>query len=185
MKIIGITGASGVGKSTVAKKLEALGAVHLDADKYVHILQKANTAYTMAIAKTFGSDVLLDSGDVDRAKLGAKVFSDKGELAKLNALTQKYVVDYLNDKIAQAKQAGAKAVVVDAVGLHESGIYCDVRVAVVATREEQIMRIMERDNLPKERVILRLDAQKPQSFFVEHADLSMRSDEELPEKLLF
>jgi len=170
MFIIGITGGSGAGKTSAMTAIEASGAKAIDCDALYHELLSDNDELTAEISEYF-LDVLTD-GKVDRKKLGAIVFNDKGSLLKLNSITHKFVAEALNKRIESYKTQGIEVVAIDAIALIESGLssMCNIVVGVVAPIEARLSRIINRDGLTKEKALMRINAQKPESFFRENCD---------------
>src|SRR5262245_56189573 len=91
--IIGLTGGIGSGKSTVATMLGELGAAVIDADKVGHDVYRPGTDGFRRVVETFGTDVVAADGTIDRRRLGARVFADRAELARLNALVHPLIGD--------------------------------------------------------------------------------------------
>jgi len=170
MFIIGITGGSGAGKTSAMTAIEALGAKAIDCDALYHELLSDDDELIAEISENF-LDVLAD-GKVDRKKLGAIVFNDKDSLLKLNSITHKFVAEALNKRIESFKAQGIESVAIDAIALIESGLssMCDIVVGVVAPIEARLSRIINRDGLTKEQALMRINAQKPESFFRENCD---------------
>ena len=170
MFTIGITGGTGAGKTAALRALESLGALALDCDAIYHELLEKNTNLKTELETKF-SGVLKD-GEIDRKRLGEIVFSDPEALTDLNAITHKYVSREIEQRISNWEAAGGTIVAIDAIALIESGRAkkCDVVVGVIAPKELRITRIMERDGITKNQAELRINAQKPDSFYREHCD---------------
>jgi Dephospho-CoA kinase (EC 2.7.1.24) len=117
--IIGLTGNIATGKSTVARMLRDLGATVIDADRVAHEVMRAGTPVHRAVVETFGPQVLRPDGEIDRARLGAVVFSDPQALAQLEAIVHPAVLEEVARRIAAAP---TPVVVVEAIKLIESGM---------------------------------------------------------------
>ena len=132
MRVIGITGPTGAGKTTVLQALESLGGVLIDADAVYHDLTRSSQAMQAELVARFGP--VYDGNELDRKKLGAVVFQDENALADLNRITHKYIARETQRRIEAAKAAGATAVGIDAIGLLESQLvdFCDCTLAVTA-----------------------------------------------------
>ena len=99
MIIIGLTGGTGSGKTTVASMCIELGAYVIDADLVARKIVQKGTPALKEIVSYFGCDILLLSGELDRKKLGRIVFSDKGKLRMLNDITYKYITKEIEKEI--------------------------------------------------------------------------------------
>jgi dephospho-CoA kinase len=115
---------------------------------------------------------VLQNNIVDRKKLGEIVFSDPSALLDLNAITHKYVGGEIERRITGWEAKGGTVAAIDAIALLESGRSkkCDVTVGVTAPVETRISRIMKRDGITREQAEMRVNAQKPESFYKENCD---------------
>ena len=170
MKVIGITGPTGAGKTTALHGLRTLGAEVIDADEVYHELLRENRELKAALVTAFGPGILDGAGQVDRKALAGAVYP--GRLEELNGLTHPFVVDEVCCRVEEAREAGRPAAAIDAIALMESGLAgrCDVVVAVLAPLEERIRRIMARDNIDESYARRRALAQKGEDFFRAHSD---------------
>ena len=163
MKVIGLTGGTGSGKSVVGKSLAEAGAVIVDADKIAHeIILKGEPAY-LEIVEYYGTDILDAEGNIIRKKLGEIVFNDKEKLAFLNQCTHKYITAEVRRQIAAAKEEGtAAAIIVDAPLLLEAKLeaVCDLVWVVYADPEVRARRVMARDGISYELAKARISNQK-------------------------
>ena len=177
MKVIGITGPTGAGKTTALGALTALGGVLIDADAVYHDLTVSSRLMREELISRFGP--VYDGNTLDRKKLGAVVFQNEAALADLNAITHKYVAQETQRRIFQAQAAGAPAVGIDAIALLESALvdYCDCTLAITAPEELRIKRIMAREGISEDYARMRVAAQKPSSWFQEHCDYTLESTE--------
>ena len=177
MRVIGITGPTGAGKTTVLQALESLGGVLIDADAVYHDLTRSSQAMQAELVARFGP--VYDGNELDRKKLGAVVFQDEKALADLNRITHKYIARETQRRIEAAKAAGATAVGIDAIGLLESQLvdFCDCTLAVTAPEELRVKRIMARDGISEDYARLRVSAQKPSAWFQAHCDYTIESTE--------
>ena len=177
MRVIGITGPTGAGKTTVLQALESLGGVLIDADAVYHDLTRSSQAMQAELIARFGP--VYDGNELDRKKLGAVVFQDENALADLNRITHKYIARETQRRIEAAKAAGATAVGIDAIGLLESQLvdFCDCTLAVTAPEELRVKRIMARDGISEDYARLRVSAQKPSAWFQAHCDYTIESTE--------
>ena len=150
--------------------MEKRGALALDCDEIYHNLLAENEEMKIHISTHF-EGVFVD-GEIDRKRLGEIVFNDKGSLQKLNKITHKYVVDEVKERISEYEAKGGRFAAIDAIALIESGAgaLCDKIVGIIAPVDKRISRIMERDGISRERAQMRIDAQMPDSFFIENCD---------------
>ena len=163
MKVIGLTGGTGSGKSVVSRELKEVGAVIVDADQIAHdIILKGEPAY-MEIIEYYGTGILDEAGNIIRKKLGEIVFNDKEKLAFLNQCTHKYIVAETKRQIAEAKEQGtATAIIVDAPLLLEAKLetVCDLVWVVYTDPEVRAQRVMARDGITYELAKARIANQK-------------------------
>lgn len=178
MKIIGITGPSGAGKTTVLNVLEELGAAVIDCDALYHKLLREDTALLEGIRARFGPAVFDGEGKLDRKALGNVVFRDPAALAELNRLTHGAVLAALDQLLAQAEREGRKAAAIDAIALIESGAAekCAVTVAVTAPAEARVQRLMAREGVSEDYARARIAAQKPDCFYEENCGFVLHND---------
>lgn len=170
MKIIGITGSSGSGKSTVTQILEKeLKAKVINADEIVKQMQTQGSKYFEEIVELFGKGVIKENGSLNRRKLAEIIFQDKAQKEKLDNLTYKYVVEEIRKQVNMAKE---EYVIIDAPLLIESKLneICNSVIAVVSKKEEQVKRICKRDNIEESKAKLRIEAQKDNEFYKKNAN---------------
>lgn len=164
IKIIGVTGNSGSGKSTVSNILKSLGAYLIMADEIAHKIIMSD-AY-VEIVKTFGTDILKeDSLEIDRKKLGNIVFNDEKKLVILNSITHPYIIkSIINEiKLLYFKRDEYKFIVIDAALLIETKLneMSDQVWLVHADEKLKIKRLIERDKLSENQIMARLKTQMP------------------------
>jgi len=147
---IGLSGAIGCGKSTVAGWLGELGAVVIDADQVARDVVEPGTPELDAVVRAFGREMLLPSGDLDRPRLGRLVFADPEALARLEAIVHPAVRPRILRAMDEAAEDGAPAVVVEAIKLVEGGLaaLCDEVWLVVCDGVEQRSRLTGRGMAP-------------------------------------
>ena len=169
MKIIGITGPTGAGKTTALGALRELGAWMIDADEVYHRLLEESTPLQEALTARFG-DIQDKSGKIDRKKLGNVVFGDPTALSDLNAITHRFIGEEIDRQLSAARAEGRSAAAIDAIALIESGVgeTCDAVVGILAPREERIRRIMAREGISEDYARKRVDAQQGDGFFRAH-----------------
>ena len=172
MKIIGLTGLTGAGKSTVAQKLMAYGCYHIDADKVAREVINNNENVKNKLKERFGEDVINPDGTTNRPLLASRAFSREENTNALNEITHPAVTEEIQSIIKDMEEVGYRGIIIDAIALFESGedALCDFTVAVVAPKEIRLERIMKRDNITEEKALERINAQKDESFFTSRAD---------------
>ena len=182
MKVIGLTGGTGSGKSVVSKSLAAAGAVVIDADRIAHeIILKGEPAYQEIVA-FYGTEILDAEGNIIRKKLGEIVFHDAEKLAFLNQCTHKYICAEVDRQIAAAKKENtAKAIVLDAPLLLEAGLEsrCDAVWVVYADPEVRAKRVMARDGVSYELAKARIANQKSWEEYKEAASVVIDNSKDL------
>ncbi len=178
MTVIGITGPTGAGKTTVLNVLTELGGVVADCDAVYHELLRTNGPMRDELKGRFGCSIFDENGDLRRKELGAIVFGDQAALADLNAITHRHIVAELKRRIAQARAEGCPAIALDAIALLESGAgdLCDVTIAVTAPEDVRVRRVMAREGIPEEYARARIAAQKPSAWFEERCTHTLRND---------
>ncbi|MBZ4645795.1 MAG: coaE [Clostridia bacterium] len=182
MKIIGLTGGTGSGKSTVAGIARQLGAKVIDADIVAREVVKKGQTALEEIVRYFGTEVLLESGELDRKKLGRIVFADKEKLRLLNQITHKYIIHNIKEEIKiEMRKNTYNIIIIDAAILIESGLYeiCDAVWVVVANKEERIRRIMERDQLSLTEAQNRINSQMAESEMKKYASAVINNDNDI------
>lgn len=169
MIILGITGGSGCGKTTVSNILSNNGVDIIDCDLVAKKIVEPNKPALNEIKEYFGSEYIRDDKTLDRKKLASLVFKNPEKLLKLNEITHKYVEEYIDLYIATSK---SEIIGLDAAALIESEIYkkCDYLICVLADKNIREERIMKRDMLSKEEATSRINAQKNDTFYIEKSD---------------
>lgn len=167
MKVIGITGTTGSGKTTALQILKAHGGLVLDCDKIYHRLLKTDEHLLQLIENTFPG--VVNNGRLDRKKLGERVFNDPIALMNLNGITHGRVHEKVIDRLMHTRKPFAA---IDAIGLFESGIntLCDHTVAITASEELRVRRLLAREKITEEYARSRIAAQKDADFFISACD---------------
>ncbi len=171
MKILGITGSSGAGKSTVCDILQKEYDVKIiNADKIARKLSKKGTSYIEEIVQKFGKDILDEQGELKRKQLAEIIYTNPQKRLELNKCTFKYIKKEIQRQIKEEKDVSA--IIIDAPLLFECelDVLCDVVIGIISKREIQIQRIIERDNINYEHAKKRLDAQEDNQFYIDRCD---------------
>lgn len=182
MKVIGLTGGIGTGKSTVAGFLAELGAVSINADLLGHEALKRGTPVYDEVVASFGKEILLPDGGIDRKKLGALVFNDREKLARLNAITHPWIFQEAKKRLDALRKKHVRVAVLEAALLIEAGWepLVDEVWVTVAPEEAVLRRLSARDARPESEIFARIRAQLSQSERVKHADRIVNTDLPLP-----
>lgn len=180
MKILGLTGGSGTGKSAACTAFARLGCGVIDADATYRTLCNTCEPMLKEIQNIFG-DVFSTDRKLDRKKLGAIVFADAQKLQQLNAITHPYIRQAARDAFAAYSKRGCLLCIYDAPVLFEGQMetLCDKTCAVLAARNTRIARIVARDAITEEYAALRIDAQKDDAFYRERCDYVVQNDADL------
>jgi len=169
--IIGITGGTGCGKTTLLEAIADRGGLVLDCDAIYHELLQRDKEMLAAIERRFPGTV--ENGQLQRKKLGSIVFGNEEALLDLNRITHAAV----KKEVQRRLEAKPKLAAIDAIGLFEGGLaeLCDITVAVCAPVEDRVKRIMLRDGISEEYARKRIAAQKSDQWFREKCDLVLEN----------
>ncbi len=191
MRVLGITGGSGTGKSKVAAILRNKGCEVIDADVLAKELQRKGTPVFDEIVAYFGGDVVDNAtGELDRAKLAAVVFTDNAKRLKLNEIVHGAVAAEIKRRLSLLEARGAKYAVLDVPIPVENGFFdvSDVVWAVCANDDLRIERIKNRNGLTDEEAEMRIAAQLSNREYQELADVTIDnegSEEDLEKLVLY
>lgn len=180
MKVYGITGGAGTGKSEVIKMLqENFGGCVIMSDEVAReLMQKGNISYQL-IVEYFGRDILMDDGEIDRKKLADHVFNNKEALEKLNSMTHPYVKDEIRKLIAEAEASGEfRFVALESAILLECGYedICDEFWYVYTKPEIRRQRMKETRNYSDEKVDSVMRNQQPDEVFFEQCSFVIENN---------
>jgi dephospho-CoA kinase len=179
MLLVALTGGIASGKSTVARRLEELGAVIVDADQVARQVVEPGEPALARIAEEFGPEVIAADNSLDRAALGAIVFSDPEGRQRLNAITHPAVLDRSRALFAAAGDADPDAIVVyDIPLLVEAGRSdeFDLRVVVHAATETRVSRMIELRGMTREEALHRINSQATDTDRFAIADVVIDAD---------
>lgn len=187
MRIIGVTGSSGAGKTTICTILEEKYLAHIiDADKVAKKLTKKGTMYLKSIVEYFGIDILDNTGELKRKELANIIYEDEEKRNALNSLTFTYVVKEIKENINKLKDK--ELIVIDAPLLYESNLdkICDIVIGVIAKEIDKINRICARDDINEEIAKKRLAIQLNDDYIKDRVDYVIVNNgnlEELEEEI--
>lgn len=187
MKIIGITGGIGSGKSTFSQFLRNKNLIVIDADKVARdILSKGEKAY-IDVLENFGNDILDEAKEIDRKKLADIVFNDSKKLEVLNNISHSYISLRIRKELTYLKSKGESVVFLDVPLLFEVGLnkICDKTLLIYTPRNERISRASIRDGVLPEDIEKRMASQIPDEEKRTMVDIvieNVGSEDELKEK---
>ena len=177
MLVIGLTGSSGSGKSTVSQMLQEQGFQIINCDSVARDVVRPGSPCLNAIIETFGETVRGIDGTLNRRVLADIVFHDKKKLEKLNGIMYPQITADIRGLLHQYQTSGCDFVVLDAPTLFESGAdsLCDCTVSVISNDALRIKRITERDNIEEAMAISRLRSQYPNEFYIRRSDYVIKN----------
>lgn len=180
MLIVGLTGQTGAGKSTVRKMFADRGAQVLDADQIARGTIEGSSQCLADLVLEFSTEIITPDAALNRAKLAELCFSDPVKLKRLNDITYPHIIRNIEGKIEQMREQGAQLLVLDAPTLYESGLNkrCDKVAAVLAQEETRVRRIISRDGINEDTARLRVQAQHDDEFYTARADYIIQNDDD-------
>ena len=173
MLVIGLTGSIGTGKSEATRTLQGLGAEVINADQVGHEAYTPHTDSWNTVVDAFGRDILQSDGEIDRRKLGAIVFADPGQMAKLNGIMHPRIAGMVSEKIEQMRSNGVQVVVVEAALMFEAGweTLVDEVWATASPLEIVFQRLMSRNHMDEQEVRKRIVSQMDIQERLDRADV--------------
>ena len=170
--IIGITGGTGCGKTTLLNVIAEKGGLILDCDAIYHQLLTRDDRLLAAIGTRFPGTV--ENGQLLRKKLGSIVFSDENALLDLNKITHSAI----KAEVLRLLESCPKLAAIDAIALFEGGLaeLCDTTVAVTAPAEARVLRLMQRDNISEDYARSRIAAQHSEDWFRDRCDCILENN---------
>ena len=179
MKIIGITGGTGCGKTTALNELERRGALLIDCDAVYHRMLETDRPMLDEIEKYFPGAVI--DGKLDRKALGAVVFTDEEALRDLNIITHRHINLEIRRILREHAMNGGTLAAIDAIELFSSGINgsCFKTIAVLSDKENRVKRIMARDGITREYALMRIAAQHDDAYYAEKCDHTLYNNADM------
>ncbi len=183
MRVIGLTGGIGTGKSTVSKFLTELGAMVLDADKIGHEAYAPDSATYHEVVAAFGRGILTPKGQIDRKKLGSIVFGSPEALSRLNQIMHPWIHETLKNHLRTYQSQGVRVAVIEAALLVEAGWHSlvDEVWVTVAPHDTVLKRVGGREHLSEGEITARIHSQLPTEERVKHADIVINTNVSLDE----
>lgn len=181
MRIIGLCGRSGSGKTTVADIYKSLGCDIIDADKISRLVMGVGSKCLSELAESFGNDIIKENGELDRKLLAHRAFASKEGAALLNSVTHKYIVLEIENRIKSSKNDN---IIIDAPLLFEAGLQdkCNAIIGVIAPDELCIERASKRDGISEAEVESRLSNQHESDYLLTYCTHIINNSDSL-EKL--
>lgn len=179
--VIGLTGQSGAGKTTVCKVFEENGFSIINADKIAREIMYKDSPCLRELVECFGKDILEENGELNRRVLAGIVFKDSEKLSHLNAISYPYITHEILERIKYYASRNEKFVLLDAPTLFESRAddFCDLIISVTATEKTRAARIAQRDGLTPEQIKDRFSSQHTERFFTNHSDFIIKNNKSL------
>lgn len=179
--IIGLTGQTGAGKSTVSEIFGHSGFALIDADRIARKVVEPGMPCLAELFDYFGDAVRNPDDTLNRKALAKIVFTDEKKLESLNSITHPFITEEIFRQINEYHQQGRKLILLDAPTLFESKAsdFCDMIISVLAPPEVRRERIMKRDGITEEAAHERMNAQLPEEFFIKHSDYVIRNRSDL------
>lgn len=176
LNILGITGGTGCGKTTALRTLEEMGALVIDCDAVYHRMLEHDADMVGEINEAFPG--VITEGVLDRKALGAVVFNDAAALLELNRITHRHIGLEIDRMLKSWAMNGGRLAAIDAIELFGSGLdrRCKATFGVLADREKRVERIMARDSISREYASMRVDAQKPDTYYEEKCDYILKNN---------
>lgn len=173
--LIALTGKTGAGKSTVSEILKSKGAYIIDGDVVAREVLTLSPELKLKLQSAFGDDVYSEN-TLNRALLAKRAFSSQENTALLNSIFHPVINKRLFE-LSKEAFLNCDIVIVDAAAVIESGFYkkCDLLITVTAPEDIRLERIMKRDSISREAALLRMNAQQPDSFYIEKSDYVIKN----------
>ncbi len=179
--VIGLTGQTGAGKSTVSGIFVRNGFHLIDADAIARLVVKRGSHCLADLRECFSDTILCPNGELDRRMLASIAFSDRRKLEMLNTIMYPYIMGEILRMIHRHSQQNHKLILLDAPTLFESRAddFCDLIISVVADAQTRKKRIIQRDGISEEAAQRRMHIQLTEEFFREHSDIVLENNTSL------
>ncbi|MDD7184756.1 MAG: dephospho-CoA kinase [Oscillospiraceae bacterium] len=183
--IVGLTGQTGAGKSTVSKVFAEKGFAVINADTVARMVVEKGTPCLNELQKKFGSEIINPDDTLNRKKLGNIVFTDSKKLQLLNSIMYPAITSEIKNQIEYYNSQEKKFILLDAPTLFESNAdkLCDIIISVIADYDIRKKRIMKRDNITSQQADDRINSQHSQDFFIRNSDYYIKNNDSLKKTL--
>ncbi len=177
--VIGLTGQTGAGKSTVSKIFAENEFAVINADLISRKVVEKGEKCLDELIDVFSPCILNDDGTLNRKMLGSIVFSDKTKLEMLNSIIYPYITSEILEEIKNYSESGYKLILLDAPTLFESHAddFCEIIISVIADEEIREKRIIERDGLTQKQAQDRMNSQHDADFFAANSDFVIENND--------
>lgn len=181
VKVIGLTGPTGAGKTTVSEVFASSGYYVINADEVSKDVIENTNSCLNELAEEFTGAILNEDGSLNRKKLGEMVFNDKAKLIHLGSIVYPYITARILKMINTLEKEGVRMVLLDAPTLFESNAddFCSLVVCVNADTDKRLNYIMNRDNLTREEALSRIKSQPEFSYYAKRSDFILQNDSDV------
>ena len=179
--IVGLTGQTGAGKSTVSRVFADNGFAVINADSIARLVVEKGSKCLDEISDYFGSGILNPDSTLNRKALAKVVFTDRCKLDSLNTIIYPYITGEILRQIKRFSENGEKLILLDAPTLFESHAddFCEIIISVLAEPETRKLRIIERDGITSQQAENRMNSQLDAEFFISHSDYIIDNDDSI------
>ncbi len=180
--VVGLTGQSGSGKTTVSDVFRENGFEVINADFISRKVMEKGSECLNEVSESF-ENVLFDDGTLNRKKLAEYIFSDKDKKELLNSITYPYITREVLHNIEEMSQNNKNLILLDAPTLFESRAddFCELVISIVSDKESRIERIIERDGISRELAEKRLASQYDNKFYIDNSDYIIKNNKTVEE----
>lgn len=176
--VVGLTGQTGAGKTTVCRIFQENGFTVINADLIARQVLEHDSPCLRELVDCFGTTILTEDNNLDRHKFADIVFSDKNKLELLNSICYPYITSEILNLIRFNSDNGHKLILLDAPTLFESRAddFCEIIISVISKEDIRLKRIVKRDAISKESALKRMASQLSEQFFVDRSDFIIKNN---------
>ncbi len=181
MKVLGLTGQTGAGKSTVSQVFSEHGYAVVDCDLVARMVTEPGEPCLQALVEAFGGGILCDDGSLNRKKLAGMAFPQPEKLDLLNRTIHPFILERIKLLLQENTSRGVSVTLLDAPTLFEAGAekLCDCVLSILAPEQLRLTRIVERDGLTPQQARERMSAQQPDGYYISRSDYVIVNDGDL------